>query len=260
MRQWRGTHGRCYLLTGAFLVAFASTACARNTAQKCKPKDAACNAKAGADTNTAPAKPTSEQFPFPVEDSKGNTSSTIRTAQPDMPTSGVPDPPASSEKPMHLPPSGYSGSSSSDDAENPSPGSAGAGSSSRPADDDDVVPTTASPDAPVKSSALKDLGSRGDLSASRAKLEQTRVADDLKIGKYYLQDGNTQGAYLRYKDAAEHAPEEPDARFGLAESANKLNKHDEAVLNYREYLRLDAGGDHDKAARSALSKLGASAR
>ena len=174
-----------------------------------------------------------------------------------MPTEAVPDPPASSERPLRLPP-GYSGSSSSASDDAPA-GNAGS-SSSRSADDEDVAPTTAAPDAPVRSSALKDLGSRGDTSQARAKLEQTRVADDLKVGGFYMKDGNTQGAYLRFKDAADHAPDDPDVRFNLAEAAGKLNKRDEAVLNYQEYLRMDPGGDHDKATRKALGRLGAAAR
>ncbi len=229
---------------------------------KCKPKDAACNAKAGGDVAVPAAKTTAEQFPFPLEDSKGSTgkgSVTNSSGLPEMPTAGVPDPPASSEQPMHLPP-GTSSSSSGDDIEGGGHDRAGGSSSSHSGEDDDVAPTKSSPDAPVKASALKDLGSRGDTSAARARLEQTRVADDLKVGSYYLQQGNAQGAYLRFKDAADHAPDEPDARFGLAEAANRLNKRDEAVLNYREYLRLDAGGDHDKVARKALGKLGITAR
>ena len=169
-----------------------------------------------------------------------------------MPTSDVPDPPASSEKPMKLPPGGYSSSSGGDDAP--------AGSSSRTPDDDDVAPTSAAPNAPVKASALKDFGSHGDTSAARAKLAQTRVADDLKVGSFYMKDNNPQGAYLRFKDAVDHAPDDPDARYSLAEAANKLNKRDEAILNYRECLKIDPAGDHDKASRKALQRLGAAAQ
>jgi Tfp pilus assembly protein PilF len=106
---------------------------------------------------------------------------------------------------------------------------------------------------------LKDLGSRGDMSAAHAKLEQTRFQDDLKVGKFYLQDGNPQGAYLRYKDAVDHVPDDPDALFGLAQAADKLKKKDEAILNYRETIKADPGGDHDRAARAALKDLGAKA-
>ena len=153
---------------------------------------------------------------------------------------------------MKLPPGGYSSSSGGDDTP--------ASSSSRPPDDDDVAPTTAAPNAPVKASALKDYGSHGDTSAARAKLEQTRIQDDLKVGSFYMKDGNAQGAYLRFKDAVDHDPQDPDARYSLAEAASKLNKRDEAIVNYRECLKLDPAGDHDKAARKALQKLGAAAQ
>jgi tetratricopeptide (TPR) repeat protein len=155
-----------------------------------------------------------------------------------------------------MPPDGYSTSGGSSSSSSSDSGS----SSSHPDDDADVAPTTAAPNAPVKATKLKDLGSRGDMSAARAKLEQTRVADDLKIAKFYWNDGNTQGAYLRYKDAVDHAPDDPEARFGLAEAASKLKKTDEAILNYREYLKADADGDHDRDARRALAKLGAPAQ
>ncbi len=201
-------------------------------------------------STAAPSSPASDN-PFPVEDSK-HGSNAPGNSFPDMPTNGVPDPPASSEKPMKLPPGGYSSSSGGDDA----PGT----SSSKSSDDDDVAPTTAAPNAPVKASALKDFGSHGDTSVARAKLEQTRIQDDLKVGAFYMKDGNPQGAYLRFKDAVDHAPDDPDARYNLAEAASKLNKREEAILNYRECLKLDPAGDHDKASRKALQRLGASAQ
>ena len=241
------------------------------SAKKCKPgsKDAACKAAAStpADSSTAaPASPAADN-PFPVEDSRhgGDAEGAAPVAPsgkaapanglPGLPTGSDADPPAESNRPMKVPRDGYStgGSSSSS-----SSGDAGGASSSRAADDDDVAPTTASPDAPVKASALKDLGSRGDVSAARAKLEATRFEDDLKVGKFYLEDGNAQGAYLRYKDAVDRQPDDPDARFGLAEAANKLKKRDEAILNYREAIKADPGGDHDKAAHRALKALGVS--
>jgi hypothetical protein len=202
-------------------------------------------------TPAAPASTASDN-PFPVEDSKHGAKAPGNNNFPDMPTTDVPDPPASSEKPMKIPPGGYSSSSGGDDA----PSS----SSSHHSDDDDVAPTTAAPNAPVKASALKDYGSHGDMSAARAKLEKTRIQDDLKIGSFYMKDGNTQGAYLRFKDAVDHDPEDPDARYSLAEAASKLNKKDEAILNYRECLKIDPAGDHDKASRKALEKLGATAQ
>jgi hypothetical protein len=142
-----------------------------------------------------------------------------------MPSGNDADPPEESNKRLKLPKDGYStGGSSSSDAPPDSGGTSSSSSSSGADEDDDVAPTTASPDAPVKASALKDLGSKGSLSAARAKLEATRFQDDMKVGKFYMQDGNPQGAYLRYKDAVDHVPDDPDARFALAQVADKLNK------------------------------------
>jgi tetratricopeptide (TPR) repeat protein len=163
-------------------------------------------------------------------------------------------------KAKRLPKDGYSydgppgSSSSSGDAGSP------AGASSSRHDDDDVPPTTEAPDAPVKATKLKDLGSSGSFSAAHEKLEKTRFDDDLKVGKFYMEDGNTQGAYLRYKDAVAHVPDDPDALFGLAQAADKLKKRDEAVANYRATIEADPGGDHVKAAKAALKDLGVAAK
>jgi hypothetical protein len=252
--------------------------------------DAATPPASSSSTPDAPAadKPLGEAFPFPVEDSKHGgdvpsmptvgvpdppSSSNVPNSpspatkpapsnMPDLPSSSVPDPPASSNAPRNIPPDGIDtgdpsnrgGSSSSGNGDLP-PGT----SSSKADEDDDIAPTTSSSKAPVKASPLKDMGSHADMSAAHAKLEKTRVADDLKVAKFYLNDHNVQGAYLRYKDAVDHDPEDPDARFGLAEVAAQLNKRDEAVLNYQACLKVDPGGDHDKASRKALQKLGATA-
>lgn len=273
-RQHVSNSLQCVLLAiVATLPAAAQSGKPQDTACKPGSKAAACQqapAVPASDTPTAKPPASAADFAFPVEDSKHGTDpdgtphtpdnsshvpDTTRpgTRLPDMPTGDVPDPPASSERPLGG--SGAGSSSSSSDGLPP-----GTSSSAAPGDvDEDVAPTTPSPRAPIKSARLKDLGSRGDSSAAREKLEQTRVADDLKVGLFYTKDGNTQGAYLRFKDAAERAPDDPDVRFYLAESANKLNKREEAVLNYRACLQADPGGDHDKAARKALSKLGVTA-
>ena len=288
----RGAGKRAALRLAGSLVLALGCGAASLSAQSAKPADPKCKTgskdpscvKSGSGTTTdssgTPATSPTNDNPFPVEDSLHGSSSAPNTSGkpapapssaagdnpfpaedsrhgsnvpgnsfPDMPTSGVPDPPASSEKPMKLPPGGYSSSSGGDEATGTS--------SSRSSDDDDVAPTTASPNAPVKASALKDFGSHGDTSVARAKLEQTRIQDDLKVGSFYMKDGNAQGAYLRFKDAVDHAPDDPDARYNLAEAASKLNKRDEAILNYRECLKLDPAGDHDKASRKALQRLGA---
>ena len=231
-------------------------------AKKCKPKDTLCNQaqKQSSSSSSSSDQPQSmhDQFPFPTDDSKhgGDAEGTppapaAPAANPNglpaMPTTPVPDPPAESEKPMNLP---------RDSSGSLPPGT----SSSSSSDDDDVAPTTADPNAPIKAAPLKDYGAKDSNEVIREKLDKTRLPDDLKVGRYYMDSGNTQGAYLRFKDAVSLDAEDPDARFYLAEAASKLNHREEAVSNYQECLKLDPGGDHDKAARRALAKLGVTAQ
>lgn len=81
------------------------------------------------------------------------------------------------------------------------------------------------------------------------------AAQDDKVGKFYLQNKDFRAAYGRYKEATEVAPEDPDALFGLAESARGLNRKQEAVSNYKVYLDAFPDGKKSKEARKALAEL-----
>lgn len=81
---------------------------------------------------------------------------------------------------------------------------------------------------------------------------------DDKVGKFYLQSGDYKGAYDRFKEATEVAPEDADAVFGLAESARGLHRMQEAATNYKLYLDAVPDGKRSKDARKALAELGPS--
>ncbi|HEX5234831.1 MAG TPA: hypothetical protein VFW25_05815 [Silvibacterium sp.] len=81
------------------------------------------------------------------------------------------------------------------------------------------------------------------------------AAQDDKVGKFYLQNRDFKGAYARYKEATEVAPEDPDAVFGLAESARGLHRTQEAVNNYQVYLDAFPDGKKAKEARKAVAAL-----
>ncbi len=84
---------------------------------------------------------------------------------------------------------------------------------------------------------------------------EEREAEDIDVAKYYLQTGDTQGAYLRSKDAVSISPDDPDARCALAESALKLNKRDEAIAQFNACLKLDPVEKLAKEAKKELAKL-----
>ena len=204
----------------------------------------------GADADV-PGEPPS---PRPAKNGKAAAKPDTR----DMPMGKDADPPADSMGPLlpngqpdprgPLPSAGTPSSSSSS--------SSGSSSSSSSSDDDDVAPTTSGGDTPVKAATLKDLGSHADSSAARVKLEQNRVADDLKVGRFYLRDGNFAGAEARFKDAMEHNPDDPEPHFAMAQLLLKQKRNADAATQLKAYLTLAPDDEHTKDAQKMLAKLG----
>ncbi len=212
-----------------------------------KPADAG-DMPTGVDADVPGEPPSPRPAPAAKSTTKPNTS--------DMPTGKDADPPADSMVPLlpdgrpdprgPLPPASSSGS----------PSSSSSSSSSSAADDDDVAPTTSGGDTPVKAATLKDIGSHADSSAARVKLEENRVNDDVKVGRFYLRDGNLNGAETRFKDALQHDPDDPEAHFAMAELLLRQKRSDEAAAQLRRYLELAPDDEHTKDAKKMLAKLG----
>ena len=219
---------------------------------------------------TAPApagKPSAtEKFPFP------GTPSAPDAGTPSI--SGVPQAPDA--------PAASSGSISADkkfpfpgDASKPdasgSTGASSSSSSSSSSSNDDGTPTdpNASGATPSDSTpALKDKGSEGTSATpgrhilhrvnpvgTKLQTPDEREQEDLDVAHFYVQSGDLQGAYLRSQDAVKTAPDDPDAHFALAEIAQKLNKRDEAIVEFNAVLKLDATDKQVKDARRALARL-----
>jgi tetratricopeptide (TPR) repeat protein len=62
-------------------------------------------------------------------------------------------------------------------------------------------------------------------------------------------------AELRFRDALNYKPDQPDATFKLAESLNRLGKNDEAKQEYQAYLKIQPDGPYAERARIALQRL-----
>ena len=82
-----------------------------------------------------------------------------------------------------------------------------------------------------------------------------REAEDLQISRYYFSTGDFNAAYLRAKDAVSVIPDDPEAHFALAQSAEHLKKTPEAVVEYNAYLKMEPDGPKAKAALHALETL-----
>lgn len=82
-----------------------------------------------------------------------------------------------------------------------------------------------------------------------------RFQEDLRVAKFYQDDGDYRGAYGRAQDAVKLASDAPEAHLALADAARKLGKLDEAEKNYRETLKLDPVPKTKKAAEKALKEM-----
>jgi tetratricopeptide (TPR) repeat protein len=170
----------------------------------------------------APPPPAADDNPFPEDVSrKAADAAKQQQAKPEAPASPVtPEPPAASESSSS---SGY-----------------------KPLDDDDE----AAPATPERRKLRLDGESAiGTPHADRIALRDEEIAD------LYFKDGNYAGALSRYAEALHFVPDDETAAFGVAESARKLGKRDQAVEAYKTYLKLAPQGKKAKQAHKAIAEL-----
>ena len=114
------------------------------------------------------------------------------------------------------------------------------------------------PKLPPGVSSSQSSGLSGDLAGQdggSTVTDPARAKKDNQVGSFYLTQGNSQGAYLRYQDAIKYDPTNIDAIFGVAEAARQLGKFPEAARDYQLYLEISPNGPKSKKALKALSSL-----
>jgi hypothetical protein len=215
------------------------------TAKPCPPAPAAKKPSSAA-----------EQFPFPGETTKPKTppeSPAPSNTPPDSPTPKTTTPadaaaqhPFPTQPPPKLP--GDDSSSSSSSSSNGDPNAAPPDSDTNPAPDPTANSDPSSP--PEGTSVHRKLPK-----PKRVLSDDERVDEDLYVAKFYMNDENYQGAYLRAKEAVSIQPEYSATHFVLAQVLEKMKKNDEAMAEYQTYLKLDPGGEKAKAAKKALAEL-----
>ncbi len=67
--------------------------------------------------------------------------------------------------------------------------------------------------------------------------------------------GDFNAAYLRAQDAVKLYPDDENAWFALAVSAEKLKKKDEAIAACNKYLQLSPDGDKAKQVKKTLQTI-----
>jgi tetratricopeptide (TPR) repeat protein len=83
-----------------------------------------------------------------------------------------------------------------------------------------------------------------------------RAVKDNEVGDYYYKRKNYKAALARYQDALAFKANDAVANFHMALCYEKLDQPDEAIVHFKEYLRILPQGPLAKDAKKALEKLG----
>ena len=180
------------------------------------------------DKNSPKRRSTADDNPFPEDISK-KAAATAGASTPDASAPNAPAPSSGSNKAARP-------------AEQPTPGYSSSRTGLRGLDDADTP-----------ESRIAD-GTGGYI------YDPKLAAQDVKVGGFYLDNGDFKGAYSRFKEATKVDPGNSNAVFGLAEAARGLKLNSEAADNYRIYLDAVPNGSKAKVARKALAALAESAK
>ena len=116
-------------------------------------------------------------------------------------------------------------------------------SSSSRAGMDKLLPSTDDDDQPLGKHRKQ---------AAKVPEHQETSAEDIEVGKYYLQTKNWKAALSRFESAMVLSPDDPEVYWGLAESARHLANFAEARGYYQKVAEYDPDSKHGKEAIKAL--------
>jgi hypothetical protein len=190
------------------------------------------------DSATQPKK-SGESNPFPEDMSGvpimggGNASGEAPAA--DSGGSFVPAPPRAETDPARSP----------DDDQQPEASGSASGFSSSLQGVDDVT-------APPEPEAKGRRGKRDQEKPPHVKTQKEVIAENLSVGKYYLDRKNWKAALSRFQSAMVLDPENPEVYWGMAEAQQALGDYAAAKANFQQYLVYDPEGPHGRAVRRAM--------
>lgn len=82
-----------------------------------------------------------------------------------------------------------------------------------------------------------------------------KAEKDVEVGEFYFKEKNYRAAEDRFREALEYKPGDAIATFRLAQTLDAEGKNEEAIKNYREYLKIPSNGKFAPEAKKALGRL-----
>lgn len=110
---------------------------------------------------------------------------------------------------------------------------------------------------PHGSDVLKDEGSTGDVGEVHP-WDPHRAGKDIEVGDFYFKRKNYKAAEDRYREALFYKDNDAIATYRLAICLEKLDRPDEAIMEFENYLRILPHGPQAAEARKAIDRLKAS--
>ena len=210
-------------------------------------------------------KNTADENPFPADTSQ-KAAQQENAASPDAPGSAAPNPQQPAQKPgaaaaeNPFPEDVSKGAAAAAKAnDSGSPGATDSSGSSSSSSSSSNSPGGVDPDAGEDiphDTGRRRLKKPSDGDIQSGSLAGTgRAKEDVKIGSYYLGQGDYKGAYARFQEAGQMDPANLEAIYGLAASADGMHRTQEALENYNLYLQIAPDGQRAKAAEKAIRAL-----
>ena len=82
-----------------------------------------------------------------------------------------------------------------------------------------------------------------------------KAAKDIEIGDYYFKRKNYRAAEDRYREALLYKQNDALATFQLAVCLDKMDRSNEAVREYENYLKILPNGPQAEKAQKAIERL-----
>ena len=127
-------------------------------------------------------------------------------------------------------------------------------SSSKDTEIDLSPPPDDAQEHPQGSDLLKDEATLGDTTEFRP-WDPHKAAKDIEVGDYYFKRKNFIGAESRYREALFYKDNDAIASYKLAVCLEKLNRPDEALIQYETYLEILPYGPESAEAKKAIERL-----
>lgn len=107
---------------------------------------------------------------------------------------------------------------------------------------------------PHSADVLTDEGSSGDVGEVHP-WDPHRAAKDIEVGDFYFRRKNYRGAEDRYREALFYKDNDAIATYRLAICLEKMDRPDEALVEFESYLKILPHGPKAEDARKAIDRL-----